>query len=476
MRSGTIALAVLCVALSPLMLQAQPNRPNIILVLADDLGWADLACYGADLHETPHLDRLARASLRFTHAYAPAPVCTPTRAAILTGKHPARLHMTIWREAAAHPPGDRQLLPPVVRGDLAFQETTLAEALAAQGYLTAHVGKWHLGDASGFPEAHGFEFHVGGNHWGAPATHFFPFRGEGFGEKRYVPGLPWGKPGDYLADRLTDVAVDVIQRAGERPFFLNLWHYGVHTPIEAPADAIAHFAGKLTPALQHQNAKYAAMVKNLDDNVGRLLAAVDQAGIADRTILVFASDNGGYVNPWSREPGVPVTSNHPLRSGKGSLYEGGLRVPLIVRAPGVTGAGTTCDRPVVLTDLYRTLLELAGGAPALDAAQQADGRSIVGLLREPQSAAPREVLYWHYPHYYPTNTPSSAIRRGDWKLIEYYEDDRAELYNLAADQGEAHDLTAQQPDQVAALRTELRQWLAEVGAQLPARNESSNRE
>lgn len=464
-----ILFYLLLVAAGADLTRVRAAPPNIILIVADDLGWADLGCYGADLHETPNLDRLAKQSLRFTTAYAPAPVCTPTRAAIMIGKHPARLHMTIWREAAAKPPRDRKLVPPVVREDLPFEETTLAESLAAAGYFTAHIGKWHLGETESFPEAHGFDFHVGGNHWGAPATHFFPFRGAGFGEKRYVPGLPWGKPGDYLADRLTDVATDVMRRVKDRPFFINLWHYGVHTPIEAKPDDIAHFEGRKRPAFHHQNAKFAAMVKNLDDNVGRLLAAVDEQGIAEQTVIVFASDNGGYVNPWGLEPDWPVTNNYPLRSGKGSLYEGGLRVPLIIRAPGLTPAGQTCDRPVVLTDLYRTLQELAQIEPNLDAAQRADGESLIPLFKAPQAAVSRDTFYWHYPHYYPTNTPSSSIRHGDWKLVEYYEDDRAELYDLAGDPREMHDQSATNADKVTELRSELRSWLKNVGAQMPQR-------
>lgn len=466
-----LALACgLLVVAAKATLQAQEPRPNIILVLADDLGWADLGCYGADLHETPHLDRLAAEGVRFTCAYASAPVCTPTRAAILTGKHPARLQMTIWREGVFSPPSDRALIPPTPQANLPHAERTLAEVLSDAGYLTAHVGKWHLGDAASFPEAHGFDVHIGGNHWGAPATHFFPYRGPGHGELRYVPGLAWGQPGEYLADRLTDVAIDIVRREANRPFFLNLWHYGVHTPIEAKADDIDHFEKKRTPDLHHQNVKYAAMVKNLDDNLGRLLAAINQAGIADRTVIIFASDNGGYINAWGREPDWPVTSNHPLRSGKGSLYEGGVRVPLIVRWPGVTPAGATCEQPVASADLYRTIQEIAGVEPHLDGAQRADGVSFAPLLKNPQAALTRDALYWHYPHYYPTNTPSSAIRRGDWKLIKYYEGPRVELFDLAADPGELHDVAATETGIAAELQATLSAWLDRVDAQLPTAN------
>ncbi len=421
---------------------ADALRPNIILILADDLGWADLGCYGADLHETPNLDRLAAQGLRFTQAYASAPVCTPTRAAILSGKHPARLHMTIWREATTNPPGDRRLIPPVVQADLPHSERTLAEVLHEAGYLTAHVGKWHLGEAGHFPETHGFDVHVGGNHWGATATHFYPFRDTTHsGERRYVPGLDWGQSGEYLADRLTLAALDVVRRAGDKPFFLNLWHYSVHTPIEAKSADVEHFQSRLTDAIHHRNAAYAAMVKNLDDSVGQLMAGLERAGVADRTIVIFSSDNGGYINAPGQRPGAePVTNNYPLRSGKGSLYEGGLRVPLIVRWPNTIAPGSTCHEPVVSADWYRTLLEVAGVEARLDAAQQSDGVSLFGLLKEPQRPLRREMLTWHYPHYYPTTTPASAIRQGRWKLIEYYEDRRAELYDLETDPSEGHDL------------------------------------
>lgn len=445
------------------------QQPNIVFILVDDLGWADLGCYGADLHETPHLDRLAAGALRFTHACTPSPVCTPTRASIMCGKHPARLHMTIWREAATDQPTDRRLLPPVVEANLPHSERTLGEVLHDAGYLTAHVGKWHLGAIEHFPETQGFDINIAGNHWGAPATHFFPYRGPFFGKGRYVPGLGLGKPGEYLADRLTDEAITVMRQAGKQPFFLNLWHYGVHSPIDAKPEDIEHFRGKARPELHHQNVAYAGMVKNLDDNVGRLLAALDDLGIADRTLVVFSSDNGGFLGPIGREPDRPVTNNYPLRSGKGSLYEGGIRVPLIVRWPGVTRTGAVCDAPVISTDLYRTMIEVAGAKPSLDAAQQADGQSLTPLLRD-LSATSDRAFFWHYPHYYSTTTPASAVRLGDWKLIEYHEDGRFELFNLANDPGEAHDLAASNSDKATELRDKLHAWRREVSAQMPTVN------
>lgn len=459
--------AALCLAASGRVVCAE--QPNVLLIVADDLGWADLGCYGADLHETPQLDRLAAQGVRFTTAYAPAPVCTPTRAALLTGKHPARLGLTTYRESVDKQPQDRRLIPPRVKADLPLTEVTLAERFREQGYQTIHIGKWHLGDAAYYPEAHGYNVHVGGNHWGAPATHFFPFRGPAHGDEvRYVPGLSDAKPDDYLADRLTEAAVREIERCESQPWFMTLWHYAVHAPIQAPAADVAHFQARLRPELRHQNAVYAAMVKNLDDNVGRLLLALDRLGQSDNTLVVFTSDNGGYLGPSRQQDGLMVTNNSPLRSGKGSLYEGGLRVPLIVRGPrGAAALGETCDAPVTLADLYPTLLELAGAPEQRDASQRTDSASLTELLRHPHRALAERTLYWHYPHYYPTTTPVSALRDGQWKLLEYFEDGQAELFDLADDPYEAHDLAAAQPERVAALREKLAAWRTEVGAPLP---------
>ena len=443
------------------LLAAPP--PNIVFILADDLGWADLSVYGADLHQTPNLDRLAAEGLRLTHAYAAAPVCTPTRASIMTGKHPARLHMTIWREAFRRPPTNRPLIPPVTVGDLPHSEVTLAEVLREAGYLTAHVGKWHLGDASYYPENHGFDINIGGTHWGAPQTFFFPYRGNRLygGEPRYVPGLPFGNPGEYLTDRLTDEALHIIERAAGRPFFLNLCYYTVHTPIEGKPDLVELYRQRLRPGMRHANLAYAAMVHSLDENVGRILARLTERGLDRNTVVIFASDNGGFVNEYQ---GEIVTTNHPLRSGKGSLYEGGTRVPLLIRAPGLTRAGTVSDEPVSSIDFYPTILELLGRSTNVD------GLSLLPLLSSPGSRLPREELYFHYPHYYQTTSPVSALRVRDWKLLEYHEDQRLELYNLAADPGESKDLAPTMPDKAGELRGRLHAWCAAVNAQMPKPN------
>ena len=446
---------------------AARKRPNIVLILADDLGWSDLGCYGADLHETPHLDRLAQEGVRFTDAYAMS-VCTPSRAALLTGKHAARLHMTIWSEGSKVGPKKRKLIEADSLHDLPHTETTLAKRLQEAGYLTALVGKWHLGDVDHYPETHGFDVNIGGTQWGAPHTFFWPYSGTGrFGpEFRYVPHMEFGKPGEYLTHRLTDEALRVIDRAGDQPFFLYLAHHAPHTPMEAKAADVSHFEAKLQPGQNHQNAVYAAMVKSLDDSVGRVLDHLKKRGLEQNTLLIFTSDNGGYIGTEKAQP-MPVTSNAPLRSGKGALYEGGIRVPLIVRWPSVTPEAAECRQPVILMDLYHTL---AATVPGEKPNEPTDGVDLKDLLQNPGNAINRGALYFHYPHYYPTTTPVSAVRAGDWKLLEYLEDGRLELYNLRDDLSEKNDLAAQMPDKAASLLKQLNDWRTQVGAAMPAPN------
>jgi arylsulfatase A-like enzyme len=463
-RPFTLLTALLLAPLT--VVSAGESKPNVVLIFADDLGWSDLACYGSDLHETPNLDRFAQDGVRFTDAYAMS-VCSPSRASLLTGKHAARLHITIWSEGSRGGPKNRRLIEASSLHDLPQTETTLARRFHDAGYLTALVGKWHLGDADHSPESHGFDVNIGGTQWGAPHTFFWPYRGSGrFPEFRYVPHLEFGKRGEYLTDRLTDEALRVIDHAGNQPFFLYLAHHAPHTPMEAKADDVSHFEAKLRPGQHHQNAVYAAMVKSLDDSVGRVLAHLKARGLDQNTIVIFTSDNGGYIGTEKGQT-VPVTSNVPLRSGKGSLYEGGIRVPFIVRWPGVTPAGAECHEPVILMDLFHTLT----GALSFEKSKgAADGRDIGPLLRDPAQTLKREALYFHYPHYYPTTTPVGAIRANDWKLLEYFEDGRTELYNLQSDPGETKDLAKQNPEKTRALLNQLHQWREQVGAAMPVVN------
>ena len=441
---------------------------NIVLILADDLGWADTTPYGADLHETPNLERLAREGTLFRRAYAASPVCTPTRASILTGKHPARLGMTIWRESARTPPRNRKLLPPLVGEDLPHTERTLSRTLHDHGWFTAHVGKWHLGGAAHYPETHGFDVNIGGTLWGAPQTFFAPYSGNKYygGEFRYVPGLAPAPPGEYLTDRLTSEALRILETKREKPLFLNLWFHTVHTPIEGKTALVERYRRKLKPGLRHQNPEYAAMVHSLDENVGRVLDAIDSHGMRDSTAVVFLSDNGGYINPWQ---GASPTTNAPLRSGKGSLYEGGIRIPLMVRAPGVRRGGV-CEEPVCTTDLCGTLLSLAGLEADARSATGQDGLNLRPLVENPRAQLGRSELFFHYPHYYPTTTPVSAIVARHLKLIHYYEDGRDELYDVAADPGESSDLSARLPDETMALKRRLMDWLNAVKAPMAAPN------
>lgn len=453
--------------LSPAVLSAAP--PNIVFILVDDLGWSDLGCYGADLHETPNIDQLAQASVRFTDAYA-MPVCSPTRAALMTGRHAARVSMTIWSEGAIRGPSNRKLLQAASLPSLPHTETTLATLLQSAGYLTALVGKWHLGDADHYPETHGFDVNIGGTHWGAPQTFWWPYRGSGrFSEFRYVPHLEFGADGEYLTDRLTDEALAIIDKAADQPFFLYLSHHAPHTPIEAKSKYVEYFESKLAPELHHQNAVYAAMVRSIDESVGRVLAKLKEHELEQNTIVVFASDNGGFIGVDNRSnQSVPVTNNAPLRSGKGSCYEGGVRIPLLIHWPGVSQADSVCTEPVIVMDLFPTFLAAAGVNLPTDV--PLDGLDLKPLLKHPQTSLARESLYFHYPHYYSTTTPVSAVRKRDWKLLEYFEDNHIELYNLRDDLAESEDLAQRNPDKAVELQAELHAWRARVGAALPTPN------
>lgn len=452
--------------------------PNIVLILIDDLGWRDLACCGSQFYLTPRLDHLAAEGVRFTAAYAACPVCSPTRASIMTGKYPARLGLTNYIGGQA---SGRLLDAPYV-DHLALEETSLASALREGGYATWHVGKWHLGDESYWPERHGFDLNVAGCAWGHPHNGYFSPWG--------IPGLPDGPPGQELTDRLTDEAIARVRRSGDRPFFLNLWHYAVHTPIEAAPGIVERLRARaadlgldrleavragepfpcehkrhlrVTRRIVQSDPVYAAMVHNLDRNVGRLLDTLEECGLADDTLVLFTSDNGGLAT----SEGAP-TSNLPLAEGKGWCYEGGTRVPLLVRWPGHAAPGTVCDTPVVSTDLYPTLLAAAGLPARPD--QHVDGVSLVPLLRGARRLE-RDAIFWHYPHYgNQGGTPASAVRMGDHKLIEFHEDGRLELYNLSDDPGETRDRAAIEPDRAATMRARLAAWRGSVCARIPAPN------
>jgi arylsulfatase A-like enzyme len=460
------------------------TKPNIVLILMDDLGWRDLGCYGSAFYETPNLDRLAAGGTCFSEAYAACPVCSPTRASILTGKYPATVGVTDWIDwtGRVHPARGRLIDVPYI-DHLPLEEIALPEALREAGYHTWHVGKWHLGGPDYYPEKHGFERNVGGCEWGSPRYGYFaPWD---------IPTLADGPQGEYLTDRLTDEAIRLIEGCQDgRPFFLNLWYYSVHIPIQAKPEKIAKYEAKARALgldrlrafeegdyfpCEHKKDKrivrrliqsdpvYAAMVESVDENVGRLLRALEESGRAQDTLVVFFSDNGGLAT----SEGSP-TCNAPLAEGKGWMYEGGTREPLIVRWPGVVEAGAWCREPVTSTDLYPSFLDAAGLPPMPE--QHVDGVSLMPLLTG-SGALDREAIYWHYPHYgNQGGTPGSSIRAGDYKLIEFFEDGRLELYNLRWDAGEEHNLVGEMPELANELASRLRAWRQQVEARIPQPN------
>ncbi|WP_232820238.1 sulfatase [Brachybacterium sp. YJGR34] len=455
------------------------RRPNILLLHIDDLGWSDLGCYGSTFYETPRLDALARASCSFTEAYAASPVCSPSRAALMTGKVPARVGITQWIGGS----GVAALSDVPYHHDLPRNEYTLPRALRDGGYTTWHVGKWHLGAGTSGPLAHGFDVNIGGGHRGSPNTYFAPWG---------IEDLPESDPGTYLTDALTDHVLALIrEHDGERPFFLHLAQYAVHAPIQAPEELVAKYrrkaqalgldrvdpfeVGERKPmwGQEHQRVirrtvqsdpAYAAMVENLDTNVGRVLDELREQGLAEDTIVVFTSDNGGL----STAEGSP-TSCAPLAEGKGWTEEGGVRVPLILRAPGVTTPGTTARVVANGPDLYPTLLDLVG--LPLVPVQHVDGVSLRPWLAQTDPLDDRGPVFWHYPHYSNQGgRPSAAVRQGRYKLIRFFEDESAELYDLETDIGERRDLASELPTVRDELLSALAAHLDEVGALIPRTN------
>ncbi|MDX1984196.1 MAG: sulfatase [Bryobacteraceae bacterium] len=425
--------------------RAQQRPTNVIIILADDLGARDLGCYGSTFHETPNLDAFARTGVRFTQAYAACPVCSPTRASIVTGKYPARLHLTDWIPGRKQWP-TAKLLTPQFEQQLPHDEITLAEALKAKGYVSASIGKWHLGGEGFLPTDQGFALNIGGTEKGSPPSYHAPFR---------IPGL---KDEGYLTDNLTGRAEEFLEQNRDNPFFLYLPHFAVHTPLQAKREMVEKYQRK---GKGQSDPIYAAMLQSLDEGVGRILRKLDSLAIAGHTAVFFLSDNGGLRFEGRRN--IPVTNNAPLRAGKGHLYEGGIRIPLLVRWPGVTRAGLS-GAVASTVDLMPTVLDLTGaGKPAMD------GVSLAPAMRG--GGVKRDAVYWHYPHYSNQGgVPGAAIRRGDWKLIEFYEDGRLELFNLRADPGEKRNLVNREKRRAADLHRLLRAWRDETKAAMPSVN------
>lgn len=443
-------MAVLAGAALPQWGPAASDRPpNIILFLVDDLGWMDLGCQGSTFYETPRTDQLARERVRFTNAYSACTVCSPSRTALMTGKYPGSVgfsgHITAILRHRYRPHG--RIIPPDDYMFLRHSETTIAEALRPARYASASIGKWHLGSKEYWPEKQGFDRNIGGCDHGSPPSYFDPYTKPGQDWNADIPTLEDRKPGEYLTDRLTDEAIEFIEKNRERPFFLYLTHFAVHTPLEAPKDLIEKYEQKLANDDSQFSATYAAMIEKVDDSLGRVIDTVDRLGLREDTVIVFTSDNGGE---------QAATRNEPLREGKGFLYEGGIRVPLIVSWPGRFAPGRVVEQPVVGVDLYPTMAELAGDAARPGAVE---GRSLTPLLFSTGELPERE-LYWYYPHYSPqAHQPGAAIRSSRYKLIEHYEPPSVELYDLASDIGEARDLSKQQPKRAAELKQRLHHWI-----------------
>ena len=445
---------------------AQAKTPNIVLIMADDLGWKDLHCYGNEKLDTPNIGRLAQQGLLFTDAYSAAPVCTPTRAALMTGESPARLNIT--NHAGGHPPNFQKpgtnVITPLWLRYLPLERVTLAEQLKEAGYATGFVGKWHLSnrrpsesDPGKNPtepelraEHQGFDINVGGCRFGGPPSYFSPYG---------IPNLEGKFEGEYLPDRSADECIDFIKSAqadGNRPFFLCWWNYSVHYPFQAPKDLIAKYEKRKGPGIE--NPTYAAMIEGMDTSIGKVLKALDEQGLTEDTLVIFTSDNG------------PFAANvKPLRAEKGYLYEGGIRVPMIVRWPGHVRVAEQTSTPVVTMDIHATILAAAN--LKADPSNTPDGISLLPMFKE-ATKFDRSICF-HYPNYafHKGNRLGSAIRSGDHKLIKFYDDDSVELYDLGSDIGESNDIAAEQPEKAKELSAELDAWLEKTNASQPQKAE-----
>ncbi len=441
---------------------AADSTPNVVLIMADDLGWKDLNCYGNKQLDTPNIDRLAKQGMLFTDAYSAAPVCTPTRAALMTGESPARLNIT--NHAGGHAPNFQKpgsdLITPTWLRHLPLKRVTLAEQLKELGYATAFVGKWHLShvaksDAESsqvkepdlWPEHQGFDLNVGGCRFGGPPSYFSPYR---------LPNLEGRADGEYLPDRCADECIEFIRSAkadGDRPFFLCWWNYSVHYPFQAPENLIAKYEQRKGPGVE--NPTYAAMIEGMDAAIGKLLNSIKEQGLDEDTLVIFTSDNG------------PFAANvEPLRAEKGYLYEGGIRVPMIVRWPGRVAESSSSATPVITMDIHATILD-AANLPC-DPTNTPDGVSLLPLLRG-EAEPERDAIYFHYPNYafHKKNRMGSAIRSGDFKLIKFYDDNSAELYNLSSDISESRNLVDELPETARQLHFKLEEWLSNTGASKP---------
>lgn len=434
---------------------AASDKPNIVFFFIDDLGWSDLGFMGSEFYETPNIDRLASEGMVFKSAYANAPNCAPSRACLMSGKYTPRHGIYTVGDPVRGNHKFRRLEPTPNKTVLDNGFITIAEALKTNGYTTASMGKWHLGKD---PTTQGFDVNIAGREWGSPS-------GGGYHSPYRYPNLVQEEKGEYLVDRLTREAEKFIEENKNNPFFLYLTHYAVHTPLQGRKDLTEKYRNK-PKTKHHKNAKYAAMIESVDHSVRDVLQKLKALNLDDNTIVIFFSDNGGH---------SPATSNHPLRGAKGMLYEGGIREPMIVKWPGVTKPGSQCNEPVIGIDFYPTLLD-ATNTPKPNQ-YELDGVNLTKLLRDPEASLNRKAIFWHFPCYLQgkgdpaggpfRTTPAGAIRMGEWKLIEWFETGRLELYNLANDIGEQTELSKTHPDKLAELHTEMKRWRTTVSAPVP---------
>ena len=468
-----LCLCALCVFITAAPALDAAKQTNFLFFLVDDMGWADIGANGSTYHETPNIDRLARSGMRFTQGYAAGSVCSPTRASIMTGRHPVRVDITDWIPGQANRPAN-PLLHPEDRSHLPLEETTIAEALKEHGYQTFFAGKWHLGDKGQWPTDQGFDINIGGHHRGSPPGGYYG---------------PWSNPtlkakrkDEYLTERLTEESVKFLEERDQaKPFLLYLSYYNIHTPIQAYKKHIDHYQSKAAKAfegktptepehdgtnrLRQDNPALATMVAAVDDSVGVLLAKLTELKLDENTVVIFFSDNGGLSTLQRGRFGPGC--NLPLRAGKGWLYEGGVREPTIIRAPGVTHPGSVSHKPLISMDFFPTMLDLAG--LPLKPKLHVDGRSLLSQLKGNDTG--NRTLHWHYPHYHGSSwKPGASIRDGDWKLIEFYHYNNFELYNLAKDPGERTNLAKRNPRKAAELRAKLSAWQKQIKAKMPAPN------
>jgi len=448
--------------------KSDKNFPNLVLIVADDLGWRDLNCYGNEMVNTPNLDQMAADGIMFTNAYASASICSPTRASLLTGKNPITVDITDYIPGKQYEKQQRGLqvtdkyLAPEFNHQLPLEETTMAEILKHHGYTSASIGKWHLGGDGYLPTDQGFDINIAGYHMGLPPSYYFPYTAERFDFE--ITHLPLTTDSLYLTDRLGKEAVNFIKENSDRPFFLYLPFYTVHTPWEGKPELVDKYREIVAASEDtiQRDPQFLAMIESLDQNVGKVMQALQKYQLTKNTLVIFVSDNGGL----NVEKGNQVLGsyNYPMRGGKATLYEGGFRVPTLIQWSGKIPAGQVSDELIISTDIMPTVLQ----ALNIKSEVTIEGVSLWQHMTENQPVD-RETFYWHYPHYHRTK-PGSVIREGDFKLINYFEENRSELYNLKNDPGEQNDLSSELHAFANAMEDKLNRWLKNNGAKFPRPN------